>query len=330
MKRPAIALLAVLLVATMIAAAPADEAPARVRVKVFPGIANLPIFAAISHGVFDRHGVAVQLLFTANSDEQRAGLANGDFEIAHAAVDNAVHMVEVAGVDAVIVAGGDSSMNELIVQPDIRAVRDLKGATVAVDALNTAYALQLRKILLGHGLHVDRDYTMKAIGATGQRLKIMQEDRTYKAAMMNPPFSVLAQRAGLKSLGRAVDLIGPYQGGGAFVLRAWARGHAAVLERYLAAYVEGLRWVLAPANRDAAVKLLAERLKLPTDVAARSLEIATDPRGGLAPDARFDMAGFKNVLALRAELEHGWGGTPPTPDKYVDLSYYERALARVR
>lgn len=44
-------------------------------------------------------------------------------------------------------------------------------------------------------------------------------------------------------------------------------------------------------------------------------------------DAKLDLEGFKNVLALRAEIEGQWGGKPPAPDKYVDLSYYDRALA---
>jgi hypothetical protein len=53
-----------------------------------------------------------------------------------------------------------------------------------------------------------------------------------------------------------------------------------------------------------------------------------DPKFGLAPDARFDLAGFKNVLALRAEIEGDWGGKPPAPERYIDLSYYERALKK--
>jgi hypothetical protein len=46
---------------------------------------------------------------------------------------------------------------------------------------------------------------------------------------------------------------------------------------------------------------------------------------GLARDARFDMDGFKNTLRLRAELVGGDANTAPA--KYLDLSYYERALA---
>jgi hypothetical protein len=39
------------------------------------------------------------------------------------------------------------------------------------------------------------------------------------------------------------------------------------------------------------------------------------------------MQGFKNVLKLRAELEGQWGGDPPPPEKYIDLSYYNEAVA---
>jgi hypothetical protein len=82
-----------------------------------------------------------------------------------------------------------------------------------------------------------------------------------------------------------------------------------------------------PANKAAAIALLAERLKLPQDVTAEAYEMAGDPRKGFAKDAKFDMEGFRNVLKLRAEILGQWGGHPPAPDKYLDLSYHERALA---
>jgi len=42
------------------------------------------------------------------------------------------------------------------------------------------------------------------------------------------------------------------------------------------------------------------------------------------------MEGFKNVLKLRAEIEGQWGGNAPPPEKYVDLSYYNRALSGIQ
>jgi ABC-type nitrate/sulfonate/bicarbonate transport system substrate-binding protein len=92
------------------------------KVKMFPGAQSLPVLAAVQENFFLRQGLQVEVLFTVNSEEQRKGLAAGEFEIAQAAVDNAVAMVELAGEDVVIVTGGDSSMNELFVQPEIATV----------------------------------------------------------------------------------------------------------------------------------------------------------------------------------------------------------------
>src|SRR5256885_14126884 len=268
-------------------AAPPAWSQTPLKVKMFPGAQALPALAAQSQGLFERHGLKVEILFTANSDEQRAGLAKGEFEIAQAAVDNAVAMVELAKEDVVIVTGGDSSMNELFVQPDIATVRDLKGHTLLVDAPNTAYALQLKKILLMNGLKEGADYAIYPIGGTSQRLRGMRENKDHKAAMLNLPFSLDAKAAGLKSMGRATDLIGPYPANGTFVLRKWGTAHRDLLERYIAGLIEGTRWATSPANKDAAAKILAERLKVSNDFAAQTWQLMTDPKFGIAKDARF-------------------------------------------
>src|SRR5687768_3755600 len=86
----------------------ADE-PQKLRVNVFAGVQNLPIFAGQTKGFFARAGLDVDSQFTPNSPAQREGLAKGAFEIAHAAVDNSVALAE-TGAGSIIVMGGDSSL----------------------------------------------------------------------------------------------------------------------------------------------------------------------------------------------------------------------------
>src|SRR5918999_2824023 len=269
----------------LFSAATAAAQPTPLKAKAFPGAQALPAIAGVQQGIFEKHGIKLELLFTQTSQEQRDGLAAGEFQVAHAAVDNAVAMVERAKHDVIIVTGGDSSMNEFFAQADVRSIADLKGRTVIVDAPNTAYALQAKKILRMHGLN-DGDYTLKPVGGTLFRYRAMRENKELAASMLNPPFSVEAQSAGLKSLGRAVDLIGPYQATGAWVLRKWATANADTLERYIAGLIESTRWAVARENKDAALKILAERFKLQPQVAERTWEMLADPKFGLAPDAR--------------------------------------------
>ena len=295
-------------------------------IMVFQGVQNLPLFAAQTRGFFGKRNLEVEIKIAPTSDEMRNGLAEGRYQIVHGAIDNAVAMAEVAKADIAVVCGGDNGWNQLIVQPEINAAADLRGKTVIVDAPNTAYALQLYDMLAQAGLKKG-DYEVKVVGATFRRLEAIRGDKTIAASMLNPPFSVLAQKAGLKSLGSAVKAIGPYQATGGFVMRAWGKQNEDTLVKYLQAYVEGVRWSLDPANKETAIRLLMDRLKLAEDVATAAYTFATDPAEGFAKDGKVDIEGFRNVLKLRAQHLGTWGGTPPAPEKYLDLSYYQKASA---
>ena len=319
-------MLGALACAAMFGTMSAAPAQTHLKVMVFPGLSNFSIFAAEHKYLFAKHGLAVELLNTPNSDVLRNGLAKGDHQIAHAAVDNAVAMVELAKADVAIVTGGDNGLNHIFVQPEINAYADLRGKTVVVDAPNTAFALLLYKALKDAGLNKG-DYTVKPVGGTTARLEAMTN---AAAAVLNPPFTFRAGEAGLKDMGTATKAVGAYQSDGAFIMRDWAKANSDALVRYISAYVEGRRWALDPANKAEAIALMSERLKLTPQVAALAYAVATDPAEGIAKDAKFDMAGFANVLKLRAEIEGQWGGKPPAPEKYVDLSYYDRALSSLR
>src|SRR5262249_60062335 len=95
--------------------------------------------------------------------------------------------------------------------------------------------------------------------------------------MPTPPFSLRAVQSGMKDFGLAVKAVGNYQATGGFVMRAWAQQNGDTLVRYIRAYVDGLRWALDPANKDEAVKLLAEGLQLPPDIPAPCYAIEADP-----------------------------------------------------
>jgi ABC-type nitrate/sulfonate/bicarbonate transport system substrate-binding protein len=312
-------------VAATAAIGPAGAENTKLTIMVFQGVQNLPLFAAQTKGFFAKRGLEVEMKIAPSSDEMRNGLAGGRYQIVHGAVDNAVAMAEVAKADIAVINGGDNGFNELIVQPEIGSYADLRGKTVIVDAANTAYAFQLYEMLAQNGLNKG-DYSVKVVGAGFKRFEAMEQDKSNAAAMLNLPFSIRIKSAGRKSFGSAVKAIGPYQATGGFVMRAWAKANEEVLVNYLRAYVEGVRWSLDPANRQDAIKLLMQRLQLTEDVATQTYAIATDPAEGLARDGSIDLEGFRNVLKLRA-IHGGQGGDPPSPEKYIDLSYYQKALA---
>ena len=294
--------------------------PDRLRVIVFPGVQDLPNFAAEANGLFTRRGLDVETIFTSGSKQMRAGLADGTYDLAHGAVDNAIDMVRTGGHDVVTLCGLDHGFNRFFVQPDIRTFADLRGRTIVVDAPDTAFALMIYEILRRHGIQRD-EYIVKSVGSTRFRLDAMTQGGEAAACMLNLPFGVLAEQAGLKVLADPIEELGAYQSCCGFALRGWATQHRDILTRYLAAYVEGLHWVLNPANRAGSIQLLVDRLHIDAAVAETCLDIVSHKVTGFQPDADIDMAGFRTMLDIRGNPEN------IQPDAYIDLSYHRAALA---
>jgi ABC-type nitrate/sulfonate/bicarbonate transport system substrate-binding protein len=308
---------------------PQTPVPQKVRVLTLLG-RPIQFAVAAKQGYFAKYGVELETDNKKNSDELRADLAAGKGDLAYLAVDNAVAMVELAKVDVVIVMGGEGSQNELIAQPEIKSIPDLRGKILIVDAPNTAYALQMKKIVSLSGLQAGKDYEIKPFGATPQRLIAMREHKEFAGSMLGPPASLAALREGFVSLGSVQQLIGPYQAAGFFSLRDWAQNHHDGLIAFLAACIEAQRWLTAPANKLQVIDLLVSDYHLTPEIAAATYESSMTRPGGYAKDAKFDLEGFKNVLKLRAEVEGQWGGHPPSPEKYYDSSYYDAALAKLK
>ena len=174
--------------------AAAQGAPA-LKVMTFPGVTNFPIFVAQHKGLFAKHGVSIELLYTPNSRTQREGLAKGDHQIIQTAADNSVAMVELAKWDSVIVTGGDHGFNQIIVQPEINSLADVRGKTVVVDAPNTAFAFLLYKALKDAGVNKG-EYTVNSVGGTDQRLDAMTKDKKNVAGIMGLPFVFRATAGG--------------------------------------------------------------------------------------------------------------------------------------
>ncbi len=307
------------------------QTPSAQKIKVLTLLGRpLQFVVADRQGIFAKYGVEVETENLPNSDVLRVNLAAGRGELAYLAVDNAVAMVELAHQDVIIVMGGEGSQNELMTQPEIKAIKDLMGKTLIVDAPNTAYALQMKKILLLNGMQAGKDYEMKPFGATPARLAAMREHKEYAGSMLGPPTSIAAKRGGFVSLGTVQELIGAYQAAGYFTLRKWAQENRQALTNYLAACIEAQRWLMTPANKQEVIELMGKESHLAADVAAETYESLMTHPGGYEKNASFDLDGFKNVLKLRAEVEGQWGGHPPGPEKYYDSTYYDAAMAKLK
>jgi hypothetical protein len=76
------------------------------------------------------------------------------------------------------------------------------------------------------------------------------------------------------------------------------------------------------------LELLAKHNGLQGKAADETLDAMLDSDYGMYPKAEVNLPGVKSVLELRAEMGFLKQPLPPV-EKYIDLSYYDRAIGKV-
>jgi len=275
------------------------------------------LIVARAKGIFAAAGLEVDVRVTPNSTDQMRGLSLGSWQIVSTAFDNVLGWSGREGAEIVAIAQVAQGITlPVYVRPEIKSWEELRGKPLAVDAVDTAYALVLRRILLAHGLEMERgDYTLLPKGATGHRLESMNQGESF-AGVLNPPWDAKADAAGMKRFADQREILPNYPGGVFAVNRKWANDNRAILTKYLAAWDQGLRWAQDVKNRDETIKLIAEAEKMDEKNAANRLR-------QLPSNGRLNLAGLQTVLDLRVQF----GLTPPMGEdlpKYYDESFYNQ------
>jgi ABC-type nitrate/sulfonate/bicarbonate transport system substrate-binding protein len=286
----------------------------RLLVNVFNVDAALTV--AVAKGFFAADGLEVDVIVTPNSTDQMRGLSKGAWQIVSTAFDNVLGWSGREGAEIVAIAQVSQGITlPVYVRPEIKSWDDLRGKKLAVDAVDTAYALVLRRIILEHGLDFDRgDYELIPLGTTGARLESMTRGETF-AGVLNPPWDKKAEAAGHKRFADHREVLPNYPGGVFAVTRKWADENHRLLGEFLRVWNNALRWCHDGRNRSDALKIIAAEEKLDETSAARKL-------AQLPPSGKLNLAGLQSVLDLRIQFRL----TPPMGKDLV--RYYEESFYR--
>ncbi len=293
----------------------------RLLVNVFNEDAALIVARAT--GLFAAAGVDVDVVVTPNSTDQMHGLSKGSWQIISTAFDNVLGWSGREGTEiAAIAQVSQGVILPVYVRPEIKSWNDLRGKKLAVDAVGTAYALVLRRIILEHGLDFDRgDYELVPLGTTAARLESMSRGETF-AGVLNSPWDKKAEAAGHKRLADHREVLPNYPGGVFAVGRKWAAPNRRLVLSFLRVWNNSLRWCHDQKNRPDALRLIAAKEKLDETGAARKL-------AQLPPNGKLNLAGLQSVLDLRVQFRL----TPPMGNdliRYYDDSFYQEAAGSMQ
>lgn len=259
--------------------AAAGAEPARLRISI-PGLGttSYPLIMAQKKGYFRAEGYDVELI------PMTGGLAVKTLMAGEVNLTSAGTLVaSMQGAKLRMVMGFLRQLPyDLVAAPEIKRVEDLRGKKVAVADRGSVTFMVARAILHGHGLEVDKDVTILALG---------RPDVRYQALMMGTAQAVVANVDGtgvLEPRGyHAIASAGKHTKGFAgsiSVAQEMLEKRPDEVMKYLRAAVKGARAYLA--LKEEAVKITSQWTKIPPAVASKVHDYLAG--GALAPDGLVD------------------------------------------
>ena len=206
----------------------------------------------------------------------------------------------------------------------IKTIKDLKGKVLASVGPGTAVDIAMRAMLKKNGLEAKRDYQVVTAAFPSMNAMLLQGKAQLVANVhpfdLKPDFQAKARP--LFTDVEALD--GPSQ----FIIYAakesWLKKNRAAVIDWLEDMIRAAHWFQDPKNHDAAVKILADIIKVPPKVLSYKFtkdDLYQDPN--LIPNTK--------ALQHTADLQHNLGFLKESFDmsKHIDLSYVKEAGARV-
>jgi ABC-type nitrate/sulfonate/bicarbonate transport system substrate-binding protein len=308
-----------LLAGLLILAAPAFAEKVRVGV-ISDSATTWPLRVAQEKGFFRDAGVDADVAIEVDSGKLLAGLGQGDYDITHQASDHFIRGVQ-EGKGVFIFMTISRPIFDFVVRPEIRAVGDLKGKTIALDRPTTGYWILFRKIFAEQGLKPEDYKLLPNLGGAEKRLQAVQDGRAA-GTFLNPPLSLDAIAQGFPRLTGLAEYFPDLPGSSGGARREWAKQHAATLVAYLHAWKRAVDWLADPNNRAEASAIYAKRVKIDPQQLAGTYDSFV--RDGLVRTP-LSMTGTKQMLDLLVESGQ-LTADAARPELYADPSYQQRAL----
>lgn len=222
---------------------------------VVPAFFYVPYWAALEQGFYADAGLDVTVTAFGGIEPVTQALRDGSIQVGVGSPEHVIHDVE-AGGDLRMVGGNVNRLtHDLIAQPEIKQLEDLRGKVIGVSSLSGGTSSLFMEIMKGVGLEHPRDYTLVAAGVVPPRHEMLMR-REIDAGMQTDPHNYIAEDAGLSNLGPVSQWIPYFQFTSVNVRLGWADSHPDTLTRFLVASIRGSRWM---ANDQAGAVDLARR-----------------------------------------------------------------------
>lgn len=251
----------------------------------------IPMIIAEEQGFFDKYNVEVDLQAFKNSKERDAAFQGG---ILDGIISDliAIGLYNEANFD-VKITGSTTGSFELLANPAIEAIGDLKGKKVIISK-NTSIEYTLDKALESAGL-TEKEIVKEEVPAIPTRLELLKNNQSA-AAVLPEPFVTMGVSAGLKTITSTTELkIDPFIT--AFTQEAIDKKGKAI-QAFYKAYDEAVEY-LNSHEKEEYIDIVIEKIGYPEEL-KQQIELPTFRKNSIATDedinSAFDWLRGKKLL----------------------------------
>ena len=220
---------------------------------------NTSVFALViaqKEGYFKEEGLNVELLSIRGEIAIRTTLAGevDFFTNAGSALAAAVRNVPVK----LITVFQDKPSWDLIPQPEIKSVAQLRGKNIAVMSPEGSLAVVAREMLRKNGLDPTKDVNLVTMGGDEVRFPALQT-KSIQATLFNTAMSIKAQKEGFSKLGNASEYANLIEGGLA-TTHDKIKQNPEKIFRFVRGALKGLNYYVT--KREPAIKYMMDGLRM--------------------------------------------------------------------
>lgn len=293
---------------------------------VVPAFFYVPYWAADERGFYRDAGLEVEITAFGGIDAVTKALKDGAIDVGIGSPEHVIHDVEAGGQLRMVGGNVNRLTHDLIAQPEIKRLEDLRGKVIGVSALSGGTSSLFIEILKGVGLNHPGDYEIVEAGVVPPRHdKLMR--REIDAGMQTDPHNYIAVDAGLSNLGAVSDWIPYFQFNSVNVRLDWAQRNSERLVKFLAASIQASQWMAQ--NEEDAVALAQRRMGVEERYARRAWHDHVD--GDALPlDLHLNARSIETAMdMIRKDRSASFRlAEQSTPDRYVDISFLREAQRR--
>lgn len=287
------------------------------------------VLTAMEKGFFKQRGINLDLILSGSSPAALQALVGGSADITSATVDASLPLQNQNKDVKQVMTLVDRPALSLIVRPEIQKLEDFRGKTAGQTTVKLADALLFRAMMLAEtGMIDERDYTILAVGSVGERTAALQKGAIQGIAIFEPQtselkalgFPVLANTANSKAFN-------PYSFLNVLVTKTWLAANEDKALRFALAWIDAVDWLYDAKNKQEAVQLLGNLMKLTPERAAPAYVDFIETYKNLPRDIRVNPEGVKKVFA-NLQVLGDLKGDPPDVNQLIDNSLAEKAMAQ--